>query len=371
MSGAHDLLRRCVEAGASDLHLGCGLRPTLRVDGVLRPLDDVAPLDEAAVEAAVRALLTPRQVEAFVARRAVDAAVSLGPGQRFRVNAFTERGRPAVAVRRLDERLRALDELRLPPSLARLADLDEGLVLVVGPTGSGKSTTLATIIDLINREQAAHVITLEDPVEYEHTSRRSVVRQRELHTDFDAFPEALRAALREDPDVLLVGEMRDRATMRAALMAAETGHLVFSTLHTGSAVGAAERLVGAFRSTERDAVRHQLSLVLRAVVAQRLLPSPQGRVAVVEVLWATPAVANLIRTGKTNQLRSAMEGGAAGGMLTFEQSLADAVVRGWLAEDEARRAAREAGALDERLRILRARPAATARPASSPAWRPA
>jgi len=351
-----DLLRRCVAAEASDLHLSPGQPPVLRVHGELERLGDLPALDDEAIGVLLRAALNPAQEQAFAAERTLDLARSLPEGPRFRINAFTSQGRTALAVRRLDDAIRGLDELRLPPALARIADLPDGLCLVTGPTGSGKSTTLATLIDAINRGRACHVLTLEDPIEYLHPSRRALVHQRELHTDFERFARALRSALREDPDVILVGEMRDVETMRAALTAAETGHLVLSTLHAGDAVGAAERLIGAFPSGERDSVRYQLSLVLRAAVAQRLLPLRDGggRVPVVEVLWSTPAVANLIRAGKAAQLYATMESQTQAGMLTMEQSLAEACARGWVAEDVARRTARDPKLFAERLRRARA-----------------
>lgn len=353
-------MAEAVALGASDLHLTAGLVPQVRVHGRLLPLDGAAPLGPDGVEDLFRDVLTPRQRAAFDAERSIDLALVLdstrgGDGQRFRVNLFASSGRMAAAVRRLDDRIRGFDELRLPAQLSRLAELEDGLVLLVGPTGSGKTTTLAAIIDKINREEACHVVTLEDPIEYVHESRRSLVHQRELHADFDRFSRALRAALREDPDVILVGEMRDVPTMRAALMAAETGHLVLSTLHSGSAIGATERLIGAFRGDERDSVRYQLSLVLRCVVAQRLLPLKQGegRFPAAEVLWVTPAVANLIRAGKTAQIQAAVEGQAAQGMVTLEQSLAEAVHRGWVTEAAAVAAARDPNAFQERLRHAR------------------
>lgn len=353
------LLARVVALGASDLHLTCGERPQVRVHGALRVLEDAPVL--ASVEALVEHVLTPRQRAVYEAERSIDLALVLGPehggtGQRFRLNAFAAAGRMALAVRRLDDKIRTFDELRLPSQLARIAALEDGLVLLVGPTGSGKTTTLAAIVDKINREEACHVVTLEDPIEYVHAPQRSIVHQRELHQDFDRFSRALRAALREDPDVILVGELRDLPTMRAALMAAETGHLVLSTLHSGSAVGATERLIGAFRGDERDSIRYQLSLVLRVIVAQRLLPlrTGDGRFPATEVLWVTPAVSNLIRTGKTAQIQATVEGQTAQGMVTLEQSLADAVQRGLVAESAAAVAARDPNAFAERLRLARA-----------------
>ena len=349
------LLERCVSEEASDLHLTTGQSPRVRVHGELKLLDELPALSREQILALSESILSEAQLRTYREQGALDLAWSLPSGQRFRFNLYSERGRTALAIRRLEESVRSLADLRLPPALAELVTLESGLVVVSGPTGSGKSTTLASLVGAINREHARHIITLEDPIEYLHESQRSLVHQRELHADFPDFPSALRSALREDPDVILVGEMRDTATMRAALQAAETGHLVFSTLHSGSAIGATERLIGAFPGPERDSIRHQLSLVLTAVVAQTLLPGRGGgfRVPVVELLWVTPAVANLIRVGKTAQLHSTMESQSAAGMRTQEQALAEGIERGWIDEEVARRAAKAPSLLDERLRYLR------------------
>mgnify|MGYP001169655876 CR=1 FL=1 len=357
------LLRQAVEAGASDLHLTPGEPPSLRVDGRLTPLPGLGTTSAETLAAWVGSLLVPAQAQALEAERSVDLALSLPEGPRFRLNAFFSRGQLALAIRRLEPRIRTLEELRLPAALEPLTTLQDGLVLVTGATGSGKSTTLATLLDLINQRRACHILTLEDPIEYLHTSRQALVRQRELHTDFPAFASALRVTLREDPDVILVGEMRDADTMRTALMAAETGHVVFSTLHAGSAIGAAERLIGAFTGEEQESIRHQLSLVLRAVVTQRLLPGRAGgRVPVLELLQVSPAVANLLRQGKASQIQSAMEAGASTGMRTLEQGLVEVVVRGWVDEEAARAAARDPTVFAERLRQARA----ASRPGGAP-----
>lgn len=329
------LLGRCVELGASDLHLTAGEPAQVRCQGALTSLgEEVLTPSETALLAS--AACDDAQRAAFAEQGSIDLALSDAEGGRFRVNAFRERGQVALAIRRLDDRIKSLSELHLPPQLTELCDLEEGLILFVGPTGSGKSTSLATLIDGINRSRAVHILTLEDPIEYLHRSRRSLVRQRQFRSDFTSFASALRAALREDPDVILVGEMRDRETLRAALTAAETGHLVFSTLHAASAVSASERFVGAFADHERDSVRNQLSYVLRAVVAQRLLRSTKGqRVPAVEVLRVTSAVANLIRTGRPSQVASALESGSRQGMQTFAESLASLVRRGLISEEAA------------------------------------
>ncbi len=364
-----DLLGRVVAVGASDLHLSAGAPPTMRLHGQLAPLDGPAKLDEATVDGLAAATLNAGQRAAFERDRAVDLAVSLRSGERFRVNVFRERGRTALAIRRLDDRFRTLAELGLPEDLGALADLRDGLVLVTGPVGSGKTTTLATLVHRINQSRACHILTIEDPVEYLHANARSLVRQRELHTDVPSFHDAVRSSLREDPDVLLVGEMRDLETMRAAIVAAETGHLVFSTLHSGDAVGAIDRMVGVFPSEEQASVRQQLSMTLRAVVAQRLLPRAdgRGRAPAVELLVVTPAVAHLVRSGKPQQVYSAMETGAEAGMRTLEQSLARLAAQGLVRVEVARRLARDARTFDERLRLERE--VAAAGPAAAPSAR--
>ncbi|MEZ6188018.1 MAG: PilT/PilU family type 4a pilus ATPase [Planctomycetota bacterium] len=343
------LLTRVVELGASDLHVTAEEPLRVRLDGLLELLPDAAVPSAEETAALAGAATEPAQRAHFARRGTLDLGLSAA-GARFRINVFCERGRVALAVRRLDERLRTLEELHLPPALGELADLEEGLVLFVGPTGSGKTTSLATLIERVNAARPLHVLTLEDPIEYVHTSRRALIRQRQLHTDFEDFADALRAALREDPDVILVGEMRDRETLRAALTAAETGHLVFSTLHAANAVAASERFVGAFADEERDSVRAQLSYVLKAVVAQRLLPGTHGgRVPAVELLKVTAAVANLIRSGRPSQVLSALESGGRYGMQTFEESLASLLRRRLVDPHAAQRLARTPELLRERL----------------------
>ena len=351
------LLAQCLERDATDLHLSSGMPPRIRVHGQLARLEGAEAIAPEEVEAMARAIMNERQQEAFRGEQAVDLAFSSPGGGRFRVNVFRHRDGVGIALRRLEERPLSLEHWNLPETLGELAEVRDGLVIATGPTGSGKTTTLATLLDRIVRERDCHVITIEDPVEYLHASRRALVHQRELHTDAESFERALRAALREDPDVLLIGEMRDLETLRAALTAAETGHLVFSTLHTGDAPGSIERMVGMFPSNEKDAARHQLSMVLRAVIAQRLLRrrDGQGLVPAVELLRVNPAVANLIRTGRSQQLYSSMEAGAAAGMQTLAQALARRVVVGAVVVEEARKLARDTGTFEQWLRATRDR----------------
>lgn len=346
------LLRECLAVGASDLHLSADAAPVVRLHGRLRPL--MAGLPGLAGDAGemATAIITPEQKRAFEQEHTLDLAYSLGSGERFRVHFYRERGRTAVAVRKLDSTFRSFEDLYLPPQMRELADLRDGLVLITGPTGSGKTTTLATQIHHINMTRSCHVVTIEDPVEYLHHNLKSLVRQRELHADVASFAGAVRASLREDPDVILIGEMRDIETTRAAITAAETGHLVFSTLHTGDTVGAIDRMIGLFPGPEQDSARSQISMVLRAVVAQRLLPNPQGdgRLPAVEILRVTPAVAHLIRTGKPQQIYSIIETGAAHGMQTLEQSVASLLGRGLVAAEDARLVVRDWKAVEAYLR---------------------
>jgi len=318
------LLDAAAAAGASDLHLSAGEAPRLRVDGALRPLAGAAAMDAGSVKAALGALMTPAQAEQLAVSGDLDFAWQGGRAAgRLRVNVFRQARGPAAVLRRIPGAVPALADIGAPPLLGRLARLEEGLVLVSGATGSGKSTTLAALVDAINGMRDAHILTLEDPVEFVHVSRRSLVSQREVGRDTASFVTALRAALREDPDVLLVGELRDLETVRLALAAAETGHLVLATLHTRGAASAVDRLIGCFPPGERELARGSLAASLAAVVCQRLLPrAGGGRVAAHEVLVATPAVRNLIRESRLSQLESVMQTGQDSGMQTFAQALA-------------------------------------------------
>ncbi|MGE9292175.1 MAG: type IV pilus twitching motility protein PilT [Puniceicoccales bacterium] len=324
-----DLLGTCIQMGASDMHLSCHEPVSFRVDGQLRTHGkDI--LDEDSIGAMGTCIMTPRQQKEFEKRWTVDLGYTDVRGNRFRINCYREMGRSAMAVRYLDQTIMSLQELGLPTSLKELAYLHSGLVLVTGVTGSGKSTTLAVLLDEINRNRNCHILTVEDPVEFVHKNRKSLIHHREVHTDVPCFADAVRAGLREDPDVIMVGEMRDLETMQTSIIAAETGHLVFSTLHTGTAVGAVERFIGAFSGEEQGVARHRFSMVLRAVIAQQLLVgvNGQGRVPAVELLKINPAAAHMIRLSKTEQLSTLMESGAEAGMWTLEQDLARLVKQG-------------------------------------------
>ena len=323
-----DLLRRCAEKKASDLHLTCGSRPRLRLQGALQYSGDVS-IDPAEVELWLEANLTATQLDSLIEDRALDFGLTHETAGRFRVNAFFQSGAIALSIRRLSGEILDAKELGLPEFVEDLSGLSKGLVIITGPTGSGKTTSLAAIIQKINEERRCHILTIEDPIEFRFESSNSLVHQREVHSDTLDFASAVRSAMREDPDVILVGEMRDLETMRAALMAAETGHLVFTTLHTPDAVGVLDRLVGAFPGSEQDSVRHQLSMILKAVVAQQLVPCKiGGRVPIVEILVVNTAVSHLIRTGKSQQLTSILESGREEGMQTVDYALAQSVTAG-------------------------------------------
>ncbi|MGI9953183.1 type IV pilus twitching motility protein PilT [Moorellaceae bacterium AZ2] len=318
----NDILGAATEACASDVHLTVGLPPVFRRHGRLEVQEAWPPLTAAVMETLVQQILGPRWEE-FIQRKELDLAYSIPGLGRFRVNVFYQRGSMGAAIRLVGSVIRTLDELGLPPVVGDLADQPHGLILVTGPTGSGKSTTLAAMIDRINERRACHIITLEDPIEYLHHHKRSIVNQREIGIDSPSFASALRAALRQDPDVILVGEMRDLETIATAITAAETGHLVLATLHTGSAVQSIDRIIDVFPPHQQPQVRIQLADVLVGVVTQQLLPRAdgRGRVAAVEILIATPAVRNLIREGKTHQIVSLMQTGGRFGMQTMEMAV--------------------------------------------------
>ena len=325
-----ELLECLLEMKGSDLHLAAGAKPTVRVQGELRAIDKYGRLDSDKIKQLLYDILSEKQIAAYEHEFELDAAYSIPSRSRFRMNVFRQRGSVGAVLRVIPFDIPPFDGLGLPAAVRSLADLPRGLVLVTGPTGSGKSTTLASLIDIINRTKAVHIMTCEDPIEFLHTHQRAIVNQREVGQDTVSFASALRRVLREDPDVILVGEMRDLETIQMALTAAETGHLVFGTLHTQSAPQTVDRMVDVFPPEQQGQVRVMLGTTLQAVVTQQLVAGKDGagRVAAVEVLVVTPAVRNLIREGKGHQIPTQMQAGAKHGMITMDQSLAALVKAG-------------------------------------------
>lgn len=331
------LLQEVIDQRASDLHLQVGLPPMLRVDGRLQPVANTKALDVETAERLIFSILDEQQKEILVKDKEFDFSFSFGDLGRFRVNAFHEKGNLAASMRLIPNEIPTLSELGLPPVVSTFADFPRGLVLVTGPTGSGKSTTLAALIDKINTERAEHIITIEDPIEFTHKSKRSVVAQREVHYDTYSFSAALRSVLREDPDVVLIGEMRDLETISAAVTIAETGHLVLATLHTNSASQSIDRMVNVFPPHQQPQIKAQLGNILQAICSQRLIPAiGGGRIVAAEILIANPAVRNIIREGKSHQLDQVIQTGAKEGMQSMDSTLARLVHDGQISYDEAR-----------------------------------
>ncbi len=329
------VLTVAAERGASDIHFSAGSVPLHRLNGALAPMAEFPdPIPDAVLLDELLALLSPAQRESYRSTGEADLSHSVAGAGRFRVNVFRQLGSVAAAFRLIASRAFTLEELGAPAVARDLALRPRGLVLVTGPTGSGKSTTLTAMIDIINREKSDHIVTVEDPIEFVHTSRRSLIHQREVGSDTNSFAEALRRVLRQDPDVILIGELRDPESISTALTAAETGHLVLSTLHTQGASKSINRIVDAFPAHQQDQVRSQLGDTLQGVISQTLLPKANsaGRVIATEVLVSTPAVANLIRENQIAQLYNAMQSGAAHGMHTLDQSLKELVATGDLAK---------------------------------------
>lgn len=345
------LLEEVIKKKASDLHLQVGLPPMLRIDGALTPANGAPVLNEEAVETLIFAILDDDQKQILLKDKDFDFSFAFGDLGRFRVNAFHERGNMAAALRLIPNEILSIEQLGLPPIINKLSEYPRGLVLVTGPTGSGKSTTLAAMISKINNERSEHIITIEDPIEYTHRSRKSVIVQREVHYDTYSFSAALRSALREDPDVVLIGEMRDLETIASAITIAETGHLVLATLHTNSAAQSIDRMIDVFPPHQQPQIRSQLANILQAVVCQRLVPAiGGGRVAAAEILTATSAVRNIIREGKTHQLEAVIQTGAEFGMQSMDRTLVNLIHAGTITYDEARNFAVD---LDELDRLMR------------------
>ncbi|MDI1312482.1 PilT/PilU family type 4a pilus ATPase [Prosthecobacter sp.] len=366
------LLDRCLDIGASDMHLAHDAPPYFRVQGMLTADESLPRVSEAQMEHWARDLTGQASGPVVRENGSYDGALTSMSGVRFRFNIYKVQSRIHLALRRLDDHFRPLSELGLPESLNKLCLQPYGLVVIAGPTGSGKTTTLATLLDHINQTRRCHLITIEDPVEYVHESKIALVNQRQLGLDTPSFNDALVASMRQDPDVILVGEIRDLTTIRTAITAAETGHLVFTTVHAGDCVGAIERMVSVFPAGEQDGIRRQLALVLRAVVAQHLLvadgsarkPRNNGngeaemkgrRVLAAEILIANQAVANLIATGKSNLIYSAMESGMQQGMQTMEHSLASLYLRGDISEQTVNALSRQPAQVFERASRMRTR----------------
>lgn len=346
-----NLLEEVVKRKASDLHLQVGLPPMLRIDGSLTTVSGNNPLDERAVEQLVFALLEEDQRQILLRDKEFDFSFAFGDLGRFRVNAFHERGNLAAALRLIPNSIRTVEQLGLPPVLNKFTAFPRGLVLITGPTGSGKSTTLAAMINKINSENAVHIITVEDPIEYTHKSNKAVVVQREVHYDTFSFSTALRSALREDPDIVLIGEMRDLETIAAAITIAETGHLVFATLHTNSASQSIDRMIDVFPPHQQPQVRAQLGNILMGICSQRLIPAlGGGRVVAAEILVATPAVRNIIREGKNYQLEAVIQTGAEHGMQSMDRTLINLIHSGVISYDEARNYAVDIEELDRLMR---------------------
>lgn len=331
------LLEICVQYGASDLHIMVGIPPMLRLNGKLLSVPDAKAITPGQAEELSNALLSEQQRELLKVDRELDFSYMLPGGARFRANVYYEKGNVAAALRYIPATIRTLEELHLPSIIGKLTELKQGLVLVTGPTGHGKSTTLAAMIQRINNERSEHVVTIEDPVEYVHLPVKSIISQRELHSDTHSWGIALKSVLREDPNVVLIGEMRDYETIEAALTIAETGHLVLATLHTNSAAQTIDRIVDVFPEKEQQQIRGQLSLSLEAVIAQRLIPSEDGaRVAVAEILIATAAVRSLIRDGKSHMLTNVMQTSTDAGMRTLDMALVEAYKGGKISLNTAR-----------------------------------
>jgi twitching motility protein PilT len=336
MAELTEFLKATVTSGASDLHLVVGKPPLARVNGLMQPLPGAAPIDAEECEKLIYSVLTEAQRAKFEERWELDGSVSIPGASRFRLNAFRQKNGAGAVFRTIPTKIPSPAEIGLMPSITNLIDLPRGLVLVTGPTGSGKSTTLAALIEQINQKSQKKILTIEDPIEFVYEDKSSVILQREVGTSTQSFAEALRHAMRQDPDVILIGEMRDLETIQLALTAAETGHLCFGTLHTQDAPSTIDRIIDVFPASQQAQVRLQVSTVLQGVVCQQLLPRKGGgRVCAREFLRVTTAVANLIREGKTHQIYGAMEAGAKHGMIGMDQYLAFLIKQNLVAPDEA------------------------------------
>ncbi|QCX32720.1 type IV pilus twitching motility protein PilT [Caloramator sp. E03] len=331
-----ELLAKTVELNASDLHITVGIPPTMRINGNLMPYGNER-LTPKEVEEYTKYVLTEEQYQKYISIGEIDLSYSVQGIGRFRVNIFRQRGSDAMALRTVALQMPTLEKLNMPPVIKNLCKKTRGLILVTGPTGSGKSTTLAAMINEINNTRSGHIITLEDPIEYLHKHKKSIVNQREIGYDTKSYSAALRSALREDPDVILVGEMRDLETISIAITAAETGHLVMSTLHTIGASKTIDRIVDVFPPHQQQQIKVQLSAVIEGIISQQLITRAdgEGRVCALEIMVATPAIRNLIREGKTHQIDSAVQTGGKYGMKTMDMSLVELYKKGIITYDDA------------------------------------
>jgi twitching motility protein PilT len=333
----HDLLTIMIDRGASDLHITTGIHPMIRLHGKLIPLNEFDILKPAETQRLAYSVLNEGQKQKFEEDNELDLSFGIQGLARFRCNVYRQRGAVAAAIRVIPIKIRTFNELHLPPIVEQLAERPKGLILVTGPTGSGKSTTLAAMIDKINSERHDHIMTIEDPIEFVHQHKKCLVNQREVFSDTQSFKNALKYILRQDPDVVLVGEMRDLETVQAALTIAETGHLTFGTLHTNSCAQTINRIIDVFPTTQQGQVRAQLSMVVEGVLSQQLIPTTdgRGRAMALEIMVTTPAIRNLIREEKIHQIYSSMQAGQKFGMQTMNQALADLVQKRRIARDEA------------------------------------
>jgi len=333
-----DLLDEVLKHDASDLHLSVSVNPAIRIDGELRPLTNYQVLTKKDTQELIFSVLNDIQKEILIKEKELDFSFAYGDLARFRANAYHQKGNISMSLRLIPSNIKTLDELGMPQICTKFADYSQGLVLVTGPTGSGKSTTIAAMIDKINKERAEHIVTVEDPIEYNYQNKASIIAQREIHYDTKSFPNALRAMLREDPDVVVVGEMRDLETMSAAVTIAETGHLVFTTLHTNSAAQTIDRIIDVFPPHQQQQIRIQLSAILIGIISQRLVPAiGGGRIPAVEILMVNDAARNIIREGKTHQLDNIIQTGSSESMQTMDADLARLVKIGKVSIEEAKR----------------------------------
>jgi len=334
--GMKELLVHMVERGASDLHITAGLPPQLRIDGSVLATEFPMMTGEETRRLAY-SILNDAQKKRFEADKELDFSFGVQGVSRFRANVFQQRGVTAMAIRQIPYEIQSFENLGLPPICRQLLARMQGMILVTGPTGSGKSTTLATMLDTINGERKGHIVTIEDPIEFVHQHKNCIVNQREVGSDTNSFPEALKYVLRQDPDVILIGEMRDKETIQAALTIAETGHLALATLHTNSTFETINRIIDVFPSEQQNQVRSQLSFSLSAVLTQQLIPRAdgEGRVLALELMVCTPGIKAMIRDGKTHQIYGLMQAGQKHGMQTMNQSLRQAVLNNWVTREEA------------------------------------